>query len=977
MEREVTLLKTLDTLEHFNCRGRLLDVQQKQFLTTDYDIVLNNTYGGKNLQVFCGMVYNHHLYYCTDKQFVKSLSEKMKINLNNGFSEQVYEKKKQIDEIQYEVVATNNLMDIYKSQFATDNTIREVRTENGRIVKIIYRNANNKIEKILCANEDKSIMKQILGEEFKNENLTMLGEKEFKEFYPNHKTSAFTKEVFDELKKHTGIVQNFSTPQRSKQFEFDINKCRTACMLENKLGPYEVFGVECQIEPFKGVQPSRRQYLLKLKPGFYYVRLQNIYTREQFFFEGDSWYSGNYLEYAYKEGFNMFSILYQLLAKETLVEDYMKPFAAKMIRKYPDHYKKINNTCVGYRGKTHNKTSRGYVETDFEMASTAFMDNNDEKIGFLTDEHVSNKLWKVMKGRLCCIYEFKITEDEYDEDDNVVAKGIRHYIVESTDYKTLYENDLPIYNKVLENEYVRLYELKKKLGGRTIKIKTDAIVVEGHKRVELSDEIGGYKIKPVYLDAERLNFNKEIKCGEAYELNTAINWKVTMEQEDYSVDVPKDDSWLGTGLAGFGKSHLVKQQPEYDEPTTLLLGFSNVASENLADDTHPAHTINSCFGIDCITGKCSEKKLKNVKSIKTIIITEVFMIPSYIMGHLMKIKNEFPHIKFICEGDPEQTRPVKEEHINWLKTRLLYQLCDGNLMQLQYNKRNDLTPDYDRILDGEPLDESKYGNREPQLVNICRTNAMRVTINHMMMDRTGLFINKHKSNSKSQDVWLTLETPIMCVKNNKKLGLKNGKMYKFSHVNKDKLEIVLNEANDVLKLECEAQFMQYFVVAFAYTNHKVQGITIREHFNIYEWNKMSRREQYTAYSRTSDGNYVQIVSGLGVNRLLWDELQDFFALNYCIYKWAHKECNDFYIGHTNDFEKRKKEHIKSCNVPKDKNHHQRKYVMMRENGGIENWEMVVLEEFYAENREEAEKVEQKWILELQPSLNECASVKIN
>ena len=51
--------------------------------------------------------------------------------------------------------------------------------------------------------------------------------------------------------------------------------------------------------------------------------------------------------------------------------------------------------------------------------------------------------------------------------------------------------------------------------------------------------------------------------------------------------------------------------------------------------------------------------------------------------------------------------------------------------------------------------------------------------------------------------------------------------------------------------------------------------------------------------------------------------------------------------------------------------------MMRENGGIENWEMVVLEEFYAENREEAEKVEQKWILELQPSLNECASVKIN
>ena len=53
----------------------------------------------------------------------------------------------------------------------------------------------------------------------------------------------------------------------------------------------------------------------------------------------------------------------------------------------------------------------------------------------------------------------------------------------------------------------------------------------------------------------------------------------------------------------------------------LPSGVSNVASENLADDTHPAHTINSCFEIDCLTGKCSEKKLKNVKNIKTIFIS--------------------------------------------------------------------------------------------------------------------------------------------------------------------------------------------------------------------------------------------------------------------------------------------------------------------------------------------------------------------
>ena len=83
-----------------------------------------------------------------------------------------------------------------------------------------------------------------------------------------------------------------------------------------------------------------------------------------------------------------------------------------------------------------------------------------------------------------------------------------------------------------------------------------------------------------------------------------------------------------------------------------------------------------------MTGKCSEKKINNMKNIKTIIISEVFMIPSYMMQVLSKIKNEFPHIRFIVEGNESQTRPVKQEHINWLKTQVFHKLCDGNLVKL-------------------------------------------------------------------------------------------------------------------------------------------------------------------------------------------------------------------------------------------------------------------------------------------------------
>ena len=54
--------------------------------------------------------------------------------------------------------------------------------------------------------------------------------------------------------------------------------------------------------------------------------------------------------------------------------------------------------------------------------------------------------------------------------------------------------------------------------------------------------------------------------------------------------------------------------------------------------------------------------------------------------------------------------------------------------------------------------------------------------------------------------------------------------------------------------------MKHFVVAYAMTNHKVQGITIRQPYNIYEWNKMDTRARYTAYSRTADAEFVRIIN---------------------------------------------------------------------------------------------------------------------
>ena len=53
--------------------------------------------------------------------------------------------------------------------------------------------------------------------------------------------------------------------------------------------------------------------------------------------------------------------------------------------------------------------------------------------------------------------------------------------------------------------------------------------------------------------------------------------------------------------------------------------------------------------------------------------------------------------------------------------------------------------------------------------------------------------------------------------------------------------------------------MKNFVVCYAMTNHKIQGLTINENYNIYEWNMMTGRERYTAFSRLGHNCILKII----------------------------------------------------------------------------------------------------------------------
>ena len=787
----------------YRCPGRLVDVTGMQFeswMPDDKD---------KHLKSFLGMVANGHLYYTEDERLIKSISASNKhVGLNDGITTYEKAKKTKKQDKVIEVLGKDNLDEEFEKKFKEDMQLRYVKLQDGKITRIDYGDTT------LLANPELSIMKE-LGEEH-TESVTGLAQKGY-DF--TDVDSHFMKDCYDILTVHGGIVGSFNEPTGKPIVEYDFNKMRTDCWMNNNLGPYEVFEVYDEPQPFTELK----------KAGWYYVETDE--NTLKFYMRGNNWYSLQFIKAGERRGFFP-KITHQWHCSKTLPQTYFKCHVSKIVKKYPNHFKHIINRQIGLCGKTTNKKKIGWLETDEEMALASFWNNNPDGIGMIEGKRYTRQRWRMMDGQIPTI-----TED--------YIAGQRVFKTEITKFSTRYSNQVPIYNKVLENEYLRVYDLIQEVGGRLIKIKTDAILVEGGKDPKnMGNKIGQVKKCKI---TEEVNWIDRHPNTEPMEWYHRVNWNTTYESENGLPPMPAG-SVLITGLAGFGKSYVLKHLPQYDEDTTIRVAFTNVATENISDETHPASTLNSCFGIDFESGNLSEKKVRNLKNCKTIMISECFMIPAYIMHALSLIKSKFPEIQFICEGDPEQTRPIGEEHINWYNTLAFNKICDGNEIKLTINKRSNETENYYTLINGGDLPE-KHGFREPQSINITRTNKTRKEINNQMMDKSGYKIKQHKSNDYGQDMWLTLDTPIMCVKTDKKKNLKNGKMFELKEIEKDKIKIGDNVFTD-------SEFSLMFVPAYAVTNHKVQGLTIKVPFNIYDWKQMSSREKYTAYSRTVTGDVV-------------------------------------------------------------------------------------------------------------------------
>lgn len=97
--------------------------------------------------------------------------------------------------------------------------------------------------------------------------------------------------------------------------------------------------------------------------------------------------------------------------------------------------------------------------------------------------------------------------------------------------------------------------------------------------------------------------------------------------------------------------------------------------------------------------------------------------------------------------------------------------------------------------------------------------------------------------------------------------------------------------------------------------------------------------------------------------------------NACIYKIVNIDyCDDadnkdFYIGSCKRFNKRRNVHKYDCNNIKSKSYNQQIYRHIRQNGGWNKWEVVLLEQYPCNSRYELEQREREIIEEMKPNIN--------
>ena len=642
----------------------------------------------------------------------------------------------------------------------------------------------------------------------------------------------------------------------------------------------------------------------EIQPGFLYVE-----TSQFFPLRGNGWYSHYLVEYCLNERLiSRDDIKYQIIA--TFTTDELKPMVEKIYQKYGSSVSKIVVNCIvgsiGMKDKVIGSSL--YVDNEIE-ASYYTMVNNTNVASFNINR---NNLYKINQVK-----------------DLMFLDTGRPVFLTITQIGNMLLHQL--YTKITK-EIPTASVLQVKVDAIHVKLPAKHVAVLKAKTKKQADIGDIRKEEPL---SKPITKSKPVIRTEKYELKK-LEWKTETIGEFNRQTIGKKlvekfpNGCCVFGDAGTGKSVVLRSTYDYlsslDNGKVARIAFTNAAAAKIQ-----GQTFHAFFGIDEGDEEGDINAIwmsRLLKKYKYILVDEISMVGLALYKYLSILA--LRGVIIYVFGDFKQHGPVKEEHIDFSDSHVLYDLVNGNKFQLTHNYRADQSfadmcakgeysfNDFVRCQDQTGIDK----------FNICRWNKTRARINRLAAEIYG----------KLGEVGSYMIT-------RKKIELDGKKLYRNTL-----MEVVKREEDEnVVKLLdtkieytfSDSDFEELLAsseLGYCVTSYKVQGMTIEEQYTIHDWGTMHERAKYTAMTRTTNINNVRVAG----------------VVKGYIYKMSDNK--DFYIGSTSSsLKKRLAEHKEAAK----KNSSHKLYERMMENP--EKWKIKEIDHLYYYNKSELFELEQYYI----------------
>jgi hypothetical protein len=621
----------------------------------------------------------------------------------------------------------------------------------------------------------------------------------------------------------------------TKFFNFDINNCRREILYTGNYS-YPVFTVMDKPVIYQG----------QTSPGLYYIETNNYFPTR-----GNGWYYYPMVEYCLKN--NIISredVKFAFLSSLSVPGNYYNEFMDYLDKSdMPDQKFCINSMIGSFKPKERENWRSQCFVTDPNEAFQLFL----EKKG----NHIKTR---------------QVSEDK------------TFYQVYTSSLTNTDETQCPIYQQIVQFEACRLHELAMRIhkkGGLIMHLNTDCVTAM------FPDDINPFKcirdektnknnVKGFYYDIEhkRPMYKLEDKDNcpvterlpnytrkDVYNLNSEI-WNVMNDVSDNNFKPLVDhilDNMMSInidGLAGTGKSTLIKKLQ--DEMKIRGISFKSLAPTNKAARIIQGQTIHKFI-------RSHSKKGISEMATKYIFIDEISMVPEVFYKYFIVLHRIRPDIKFIIAGDFLQLEPVRDRvQCDYKFSPALFELCDGNRLQLSTCRRSDkkLFNLYhpDNVQSTKKSDFKRSNQISSDKLHLSFTNKKRKEINFKCMEEykqmnksKSIYVKRLSYDDNSQDMIIQKGTPLIARKGYDKLEIVNNETFIVDKVTDECIQTTCGKVIDRDQIAC------LFYTAFCITTHKAQGSTYDQPYMIHEWDKFTDRMKYVALSRATKYDHIYMI----------------------------------------------------------------------------------------------------------------------